>query len=360
MLLLRYGRKIDFCGEDMTILVRSASLTKYSEIARAEGIDPVRTLREVGLDPACLYSPDLRIPESSLARVFEASTKPSACRSLGVRIGEVWRLSDFGAVSLFLQHQPTLRQLVAQIGRYRHLLSDSVAIRIDESQDVVVLHVVLVTGRPHPGREIVELTVSVLFSLVRAMLGAQYEPRGVHFAHSAPASLQLHRRLFGQNVDFDSGFDGIVITRQDLDRPNPLADSRLACYAQELLALQPRYRHDSIADDVRRALHILLPDGQGTIEPVSQRLGLAPRTLQRQLEQTGNRFSSLVNEVRASVALRYLSHRRYSVSDVADLVGFSEISSFSRWFSAEFGKPPSRWRSDCLDTTNHSSGSERH
>ncbi|MFM0500232.1 AraC family transcriptional regulator [Paraburkholderia caffeinilytica] len=331
----------------MAILVRSASLTKYSEIASAAGIDAIRTVREVGLDPACLHSPDLRIPESSLARVFEASEKRSRCGSLGVRIGEVWRLSDFGPVSLFLQHQATLRQVIAQIERYRHLLSDSVAIRVDESQDVVVLHVVLVTGRPHPGREIVELTVSVLFSLVRAMLGSQYEPRGIHFAHSAPDSLQVHRRFFGQKVDFDSGFDGIVMSRQDLDRPNPLADSCLARYAQELLALHPRPGHGSIADDVRRALHILLPHGQGTIVPVSRRLGLAPRTLQRQLEQTGSSFSSLVNEVRASVALRYLSHRHYSISDVADLVGFSEISAFSRWFSAEFGMPPSRWRSDC-------------
>ncbi|SAL61001.1 AraC family transcriptional regulator [Caballeronia choica] len=360
MLFLGYDRMIEFCGEDMAILVRSASLTKYSEIACAAGIDPVRALREVGLDPSCLHSPDLRIPELSLARVFEASAKPSACPSLGVRIGEAWRLSDFGAVSLFLQHQPTLRQVLAQIERYRHLLSDSVAIRVDESQDVVVLHVVLVTGRPHPGREIVELTVGVLFSLVRAMLGPQYEPRGVHFAHAAPDSLRVYRRFFGPKVDFDSGFDGIVITRRELDRPNPLADSRLAYYAQELLALQPRPGHDSIADDVRRALHILVPNGQGAIEPVSRRLGVAPRTLQRQLEQTGNSFSSLVNEVRASLALRYLSHRHFSVSDVADLVGFSEISAFSRWFSAEFGKPPSRWRSDCLDTADRSRSCKGH
>lgn len=344
----------------MAILVRSACLTKYSEIASAAGIDPVRTLREVGLDPACLRSPDLRIPESSLAKVFDASAKPSACLSLGVRIGEVWRMSDFGPVSLFLQHQPTLRQVIAQIERYRHLLSDSVAIRIDESQDLVVLHSVLIIGRPHPGREIAELTVAVLFSLVRAILGPQYEPRGVHFAHPAPDNLRIHRRFFGPNVEFDSCVDGIVMTRQDLDRPNPLADSCLARYAQELLALQPRSGHDSIADDVRRALHILLPDGQGTIEPVSRRLGLAPRTLQRQLEQTGSSFSSLVNEVRAAVALRYLSHRRYSISDVADLVGFSEISAFSRWFSAEFGKPPSRWRSDCKETPAQSPSFERH
>jgi AraC-like DNA-binding protein len=333
----------------MPILVRSASLAKYSEIARAAGIDPVRTVRQVGLDPSCLVTPDMRIPESSLARVFEMSAQPGGRGTLGVRIGEAWRLSDFGALSLFLQHQPTLREVLAQLEPYRHLLSDSVAIHIEESEDVAILHVALVTGRPHPGREIVELTVGAVFSLVRAILGAQYVPRSVHFTHAAPASLEVHRRLFGRRVEFDSTFDGIVLPRQDLDRTHALADSRLAHYAKDLLDLQPRYGEVSVADNVRRAIHVLLPRGQGTIEPVSQRLGLTPRTLQRQLEQNGQRFSSLLNEVRASLAVRYLTQPRHSVSDVGDLLGFSEVSAFSRWFSTEFGTPPSRWRSEYFE-----------
>jgi AraC-like DNA-binding protein len=335
----------------MPILVRSASLTKFSQIARGAGIDPVRALREAGLDPSCLTTPDLRIPESSLARVFEVSPQTARqveraeCRSLGARIGEAWRLSDFGPLSLFLQHQPTLREVLAQIEPYRHLLSDSVSVHVEEIDDTAVLHVALVTARPHPGPEIVELTVGAVFSLVRAVLGAPYMPRAVHFAHAAPERLEVQRRLFGSRIEFDSEFDGIVLPRRDLDRANPLADVHLARYAQELLDLQPRYGQASLADDVRRAIHVLLPRGEGAIEPVSARLGLTPRTLQRQLEQGGERFSSLVNEVRAALAVRYLAQPRHSVSDVSDRLGFSEPSAFSRWFSAEFGQPPSQWRS---------------
>ncbi|MBB3259215.1 AraC-like DNA-binding protein [Paraburkholderia bannensis] len=327
----------------MPLLVRTASLTKYSQIARSIGIDPVRTLRAAGVDPSCLSMPDLRIPEASLARVFEVSAHQGG-GSLGVRIGEAWKLADFGALSLFLQHQPTLRDVLAQIECYRHLLSDSVAVHVEEIDDVAVLHVALLTGRPHPGPEMVELAVGAVFSLVRAMLGSNYLPRSVHFAHAAPASLEVHRRFFGQRVEFDSECDGIVLARQDLDRANPLADAHLAHYARELLDLQPRYQQESLADNVRRTLHILLPRGQGAIEPVSARLGLTPRTLQRQLEQTGMRFSALLNEVRASLAIRYLTQPRHSVSDVADLLGFSELSAFSRWFSGEFRQAPSHWR----------------
>ena len=328
------------------IFVRSASLIKYSHIARSVGIDPVCEVREAGLDPVCLSAPDLRIPESGLARVFEASAKSSELRSLGVRIGEAWRLSDFGAVSLYLQHQPTLRHVLAEIEQYRHMLSDSVSIRIADFGEMSLVHVVLVTGRPVPGRDIVELTVGAVFNLIRGILGAQWKPRGVYFAHAAPGSMRFHRPFLGPNVEFDCELDAIALTREELDRPSPLADAALARYAKELLDLRPRARPASIADEVRRAIHILLPQGHGAIERVGQRLGFAPRTLQRQLEQAGQSFSSLVNEVRRELAIRYLSNRRYTVSEVANLVGFSEVSAFSRWFSGEFGAPPTRWRTD--------------
>ena len=329
----------------MPLLVRAASLAKFSEIARSTGIDPVRTLRDAGLDPSCLTTPDLRIPESSLARVFEVSARAAGCSSLGVRVGEAWRLSDFGPLSLFLQHQPTLRHVLAQIERYRHLLSDSVVIHVEDTADVTVVQVGLVTGRPDPGPEVAELSVGVMFSLMRSVLGPQYMPRSVHFSHAAPTSIEVHRRFFGRHVEFNSEFDSIVLARQDLDRANPLADVHLARYAKQLLDLQPCYNPESLADNVRRTLHVLLPRGQGAIEPVSFRLGLTPRTLQRQLEQTGERFSALLNEVRTSLAVRYLTQPRHSMSDIGDLLGFSELSAFSRWFSAEFGKPPSQWRS---------------
>lgn len=330
----------------MPLLVRAASLAKFSEIVRSTGIDPVRTLRDAGLDPSCLATPDLRIPESGLAQVIESSARQAGCGSLGVRVGEAWRLSDFGPLSLYLQHQPTLRQVLAQIEGYRHLLSDSVVIHVEETGDVALVHVGLVTGRPHPGPEMVELTVGVVFSLMRSILGPNYAPRSVHFSHAAPASLAVHRRFFGRNVEFDSEFDSIVLARQDLDRANPLADVHLARYAKDLLDLQPRYSTESLADNVRRTIHVLLPRGQGAIEPVSLRLGRSPRTLQRQLEQSGQRFSALLNEVRVSLAMRYLEQPRHSMSDIGNLLGFSELSAFSRWFSAEFGRPPSVWRSE--------------
>ncbi len=331
----------------MTILVRSASLTKFSEIARSVGIDPVKMVRHVGLDRTCLYTPDLRIPEVRLAEVLETSAKSSDFHP-GLLMAESWRLSDFGVVSLLLQHQPSLRHVLSDLAHYRHLLSDSVAVEVADIGDVAVVRVMLITGRPDPGRQVVELAVGVALCLLRTILGSQWMPRSVHFSHPAPAGLQVHRRLFGPRLEFNSEMDGIVLSRQDMDRSNPLSDARLTGYARGFLDMQPRLQHDAIADDVRRTLHALLPSGRHAIELVGQNLGLSARSLQRQLEQASESYSSLLNDVRGELAMRHLGNPTCSVSQVAGLLGFSEVSVFSRWFSTQFSMSPTRWRSDAL------------
>ena len=327
----------------MTTLVRSASIAKYSELARRLGIDPLRTLRHVGLDQSCLHTPDLRIPEASLAAVLETSAEAAECSSLGLLMGESWRLSDFGVISLLLQHQPTLRLTLQDIERYRHLLSDSVALDVTDYRTATVVQVSLVTDRPHPGRQPVELAVAALLSLCRFHLGARWTPRSVHFTHAAPASLRIHRRVFGAQLEFGSEFDGIVLAEGELDQINPASDPHMALYARNYIEIQPRCGQRSIEHDVRRAVHVLLPRGRTNIEQVGHNLGMSPRTLQRQLEKAGQSFQSLVNEVRREQAVRYLQGQVHTVSQISELLGFAETSAFSRWFSSQFGMPPSRW-----------------
>ena len=330
----------------MSTLIRSALMVKYSEIARTLGVDPERMIQHVGADRSCIVSPDLHVPEPWLANVLDSTEKASSCHAVGLLMAEAWRLSDFGPISLLLQHQPTLRHALGQLETYRHLLSESVAVYVEELDDIAIVHQKLITERADPGRQPVELSIGALLSLMKSILGGAWKPRCVHFSHGAPASLHIHHRVFGTRVEFDCDFNGITLDRQDLDRPNPLGDVNLSRYAKEFLDQHPLGRQVCAASNVRRAIHLLLPQGRSSIDQIGQQLGMSSRTLQRRLEQEGVEFSSLMNDVRRGLAGRYLGDHRYPVSQVAMLLGFSEISTFSRWFSGQFGKPPTRWRAD--------------
>ncbi|MFV0276059.1 MAG: helix-turn-helix domain-containing protein, partial [Parahaliea sp.] len=74
--------------------------------------------------------------------------------------------------------------------------------------------------------------------------------------------------------------------------------------------------------------------------------GLNLRTQQRRLEQHKETFASLINGVRRDLAMRYMANEHYSMSQIADLLGYSMPSSFTRWFITQFGAAPARWRAE--------------
>jgi AraC-like DNA-binding protein len=327
----------------MATLVRAASLGNFAEVARRNGADPDALLRAAKLDPQLLGDPDLRIPAAAVVGVLEAAARQSKCDTIGLQMAESWRMSDFGAVSLLLAHQRTLRDALAETIRYRHLLNDAISLEIEDAGELVIVREELVVEGGAP-RQAIELAMGVIFRLFRALLGPEWKPRAVRFQHAPPAQLAVHRRIFGPQVQFGADSNGIVCDARDLDRPNPGADPAMAQHARRYVDSLPGAGSGSTAQDVRRAIHILMPSGRAAIGPVAQAMGTYPRKLQRRLEAEGERFATLLETARRELAPNYLRNPAYSLTQVSELLGYGYPSSFTRWFSAQFGEAPAAWR----------------
>jgi len=91
-----------------------------------------------------------------------------------------------------------------------------------------------------------------------------------------------------------------------------------------------------------------LPDGEPSRREVASELAMSERTLARRLSDRDYTFSSLVDEVRGQLAKEYLRQSRFSVTDVAFLLGFSDQSNFARAFKRWTDQSPSEFRSRAL------------
>ncbi|WP_116368171.1 AraC family transcriptional regulator [Parahaliea mediterranea] len=328
----------------MASKIRAASLRHYVELARQMGLDPHRLLAEVGLNAALLEQPDNRISTDASVALLENSALASNCPTFGLRMAETRQLSDLGAMSLLLLHQRTLRDALHITIHYRHLLNEALVMHIESAGNLVIIREEVVTEKAIPARQSTEYAMGVLFRLCRAIIGTHWLPHSVNFTHAPPPDLQLHRRMFGARVEFGAEFNGIVCPAADLDLPNPQAEPTMARYAEDFVSSLQGVEPLSEIQEVRQAIYMLLPMGRASIEQVAQALGVNARTLQRRLKDDDATFSDLINEVRSTLVQRYLSNPRYSLNQIADLLGYSVPSSFTRWFSARFGMAPVRWR----------------
>lgn len=326
------------------LLLRAASLTGYVELAGTLKINPYRLVQAVGLPVACLREPDMKIPADAVRQLLEDSAEQAHEESFGLRLAEHRLLSNLGPLALIVREGPTARKAVEALFKYIRLHNEALNPRIEVEDGVATLRPELRLERAVPARQSVELSVGVLSQTLRTFLGHAWKPRGVCFTHRAPRVLSLHRRIFGSRLQFESDFNGLMCNEEDLEQRIPHSDQLMARYARQYLDALLINRNLSMSERVRELLWIRVPSGSYSLEGVAKQLGVGRKTLERHLKQDGTSFSTVLNQVRAEMVRQYVESADRPLYVIAELMGFSALSAFSRWFKDEFGCSASEWR----------------
>jgi AraC-like DNA-binding protein len=322
---------------------RAVMLTNYAEVARHFGLDPYAMLGRAGLHPSALRDPENWLPASRILSLLEESAIQSGRDDFSVVLGECRTFASLGPVSLLLRHEATLRDIVNAALEYRRLINELFHVNIRDDGRSAVLEWTLIPGLR--GTQAINLLATIAYRVLVDGARCNWQPDCLHFRHSCPENVATFRRIFRCSLEFDSTFDGISCSSESLDAPNEFADRDLSFHARRLLNLMPGVRHDdTMSERVRSTIPFLLSDGKAHAEGVAECLGVPLRTLQRRLISEGQPFSELLNEARRELAIRYLGNSNQSVTAVAQLTGYSALSSFTRWFVSEFGMSPRQWR----------------
>ncbi len=108
--------------------------------------------------------------------------------------------------------------------------------------------------------------------------------------------------------------------------------------------LRSLYAQDNYAAQLKRMLAELMAEGEANADAACRALKLSRRTLQRRLKAEKTSFNKVLQEVRAVLAINYLSDERLKALEVAMLLGYSSISSFTTAFKSWYDLPPAEYR----------------
>ncbi len=193
-----------------------------------------------------------------------------------------------------------------------------------------------------------EWTIGVTVQRFRASTGIPFDVREARF-RSAPkgADTSKARAFLGCDPVLGAKVGGFSVGIDVWNAPLILSNEPMR---QSLEAHAERLLHESMAENaetrlrVRRAAMEELRGGDPSIQCVAKKLKMTPRTLQRRLSDEGASYQTVLDELRASLADRYLEVEGLSVTEVAFLLGYAEASSFARAYRRWTGKSPVRAR----------------
>jgi AraC-like DNA-binding protein len=328
----------------MPRLIRSAVLNNYVGVARSVGLDPYRMLARHALPASCLTDPETKISADKVGELLDDSAKRSDKVDFGLRLAEQRTLSNVGALALLAREQPTVRKALEVLASYMFLHSDALTIKVQQGDELTVVTFAIEVDRPIAIRQGVELGVGFLHRSFQQLFRERWRPQAVCFTHAAPRSSDAHRKFFGTTVRFNQDFNGLICASRDLDAPVPAADAAMAKHVKAYLDTFASRRHSEMASSVRECIYTMLPSGLCSASSIARRLGVDRKTMHRHLKQEGETYSTVLDAVRSELVTRHIANESRSLTALAELLGFSQLSAFSRWFRRSFGCSVSQWR----------------
>lgn len=310
----------------------SATLRAY--LGRYPAVNLERLALAAGLDPAQLGDPEALLDQLHWFAFVEAAARETGDPALGIGFAAQMPWKDLGVLGYVGLHSATVRDALANWSRFLAIQQTGGRLRLDIAREAKLHYTV---DGEHG--QIAEATFALITRLIREATGdPQWAPKAIAFQHDA-ADAQ-HRAFFKVLPRWGQRGDTLVMSLADLDRPFVAADAgllpHLVRHAEACLAQMK----DASTDDVRRAIIAALGAGDPAIERVADRLGHSARTLQRTLQAEGRSFKAIVDDTRLDLAKRYLRDPALTLTETAFLLGYSELSAFSRAFRRWTGETP--------------------
>ena len=323
-------------------VVPSTYVRLLYEYLERRGLDAKKLLREP--PPEAVDRGLGRYPVERWRRLLEKAAALLDDPLLGLHLGRSITPAHFGVIGYVLLACGNLGAALQRLQQYQRLVYDVNPMRYRFDRNAVVLEWGVEQGRP--GALADETAIAALVQMARDLTGKSFPPDEVCFVNAAPASLKPYRDYFGCPVKFDQPQTVVRFALRWLALPLRQPDAALLALLQRqadaLLGELPD--GDDIEQAVCRCIAGLSREGEPTLERVAAALHTTPRTLHRRLERQGCNFRGLRERTRQRLAEDYLRDPRLRLAEIAQLLGFSEQSAFSRSFRRWTGQSPNAWR----------------
>jgi AraC-like DNA-binding protein len=271
---------------------------------------------------------------------------------LGLHFAEAVAHRNRGVIGYLLQNCRTVREGVSCIARYVSLHLDGVDLSFVEADGVGQLQWRFPPSYHVPRLQYVSFAMALIIIRLRRSAGANWMPMRIELEHRELGCKEEVLRILGPNVHYDCPANTLCIRESVLNRGNPDVDETLFNLIHQLgdrLLAERKVRNDQVSM-TQRAIVQLLDSGDVTLEQVAEFMGLSPWTLRSRLTGEGTTFEALLQETRQSLTDIYLRDTDLPLTEIALLLGFSELSAFTRAASRWFGVPPRVRRMELRNT----------
>ena len=315
-----------------------------------QGIDVGALLAQAHITPDQIKNEETRVDVRYQIKFVELVANAAGDPLLGLHVGYSYDLREIGLLYYVIASADTLFECLLRAARYAAVANDGISIEVKRAGKLRVRLNYSGVAR-HTDVHQIEFWIASLIRICRKLVDRDLSPIKVCITHDRTKKTAEIEKMMGVTLEHRANADEIVFPKASADYPILTADTYLnrLCkrFCEETLVRFER-KSSPLKISVENAIARLLPHRQVSVRAVADELGMSVRTLARRLASDGYSFTEIFDSLRSALAHRYLTESTMPISEIAWLVGYSEIASFTHAFRRWSGKSPRAARSKRL------------
>ncbi|MGV7219456.1 AraC family transcriptional regulator ligand-binding domain-containing protein [Bradyrhizobium sp. UFLA05-112] len=340
-------RKVGFANDLSSIPSSTGGIARLvCARLRTAGRDLAPIMLGSGLTTVDLEDRKRRLHASAQVKVLELAAKELQDDWLGFHLAQDFELGEIGLVYYVMASSDRLADALGNAERYCAINNEGVRLRVSLERTFSIgfeyRNIDRLSDHHH-----IEFWLGTLVRICRTLTNSRLAPKQIKLRHVRPKTPPDFRSHLGCAISFEADTDEILFPAPIGALPVVGADLHLnkllLQYADEALGNRAP-RQASIRSRVEDQIAQLLPHGKANASEIARRLGMSRRTLSRALSDEDTAFSGVLGEFRCALAQRYLRERDLPISEVAWLLGYSEVSSFTHAFARWTSSTPTAFR----------------
>ncbi|WP_395407117.1 AraC family transcriptional regulator [Pseudoduganella sp. UC29_106] len=309
------------------------------------GLDTEPLLRAAGISPALLSAPQGRVTAQCFSALWLAVARVLDDELFG-QDSRRMKVGTFAMLCYTLVHCDTLDSALQRMARFFNLILDDFHCDVENDGHQAAL---LIRDEPNTEAPRVfgyETLLMLQHGLACWLIGRRIPVLSAEFAYPEPSRSAEYARMYSQELHFCRDATRLVFDSSYLSLPVIQNERSARDFIRQAPAnIVLKYKNtNSLSAQIRRKLRTATLSEWPDFDAFAASLHMTPSTLRRRLDDEGQSFQAIKDDLRRDIAIDYLCHSSKNVAEIAFELGFAEASAFHRAFKKWAGASPGEYR----------------
>ena len=327
----------------MTPYLRAGVLENFRSTAEALGADADALLRDADVAPEVMTIPGIYLPYANYLKLMDCAARATGVPHFGLEMTRSATTETLGTAGIIMTQAETVGAAWRALAEFYGIHDTYGTVRLQEAVDYAIIGYGIPRRDLSGTRQIYDVAAGVCNNIMKQFCGPGYRALGYGFPYPQPDDLSCYAILGTDQLRFETDALEMYCDLKLLERKIEGRSAEMRSVLDNYFASRDVGKPYSISRKVEDIIRRLLPSGHCTLPLIADTLSVTERTLQVRLEAEQTSFRQLLEKVRREIATYHLRRGDMQLTQLALVLGYSELSAFSRGFRSWYGVSPRQW-----------------